>query len=366
MSPNKEWSHSEPIDLTNDDDAPKTSSAYSQNSNDQASKPTAQAFQPAKFSAEEWTAKLKDKTWAMPNSDLSGSNLKTPKRPSRSTGPRRPTLATKVDSDGVKDDNATNPPKFVSEPAVPGLSGFNAATNGSSKASSGGVADAMDIDDSFADTVPFPPPTNDDLHSRSQPAPANEVPTHSDVDVDLNNLARVAPFAPSSTGLKDMDDLSTTLPFESRAAPAVDLGKTVSASSSNLRLPKPPKRIFPPSELNQLSWARYVADMNAYVCDWHVFNKKMVEHFRSRQEQLDMTMLSHWINMIGDGPPPSGLDGRNAGYATYMAWMAEDDKCREWWNVANEKNRECFEDLGRTRERVKADTRLLRADGLMW
>jgi hypothetical protein len=162
-----------------------------------------------------------------------------------------------------------------------------------------------------------------------------------------------------------MDDLSTTLPFESRAARAVNLDQPVSGSSSDLLLPKPPRRIFPPSVLNEFSWARYVADMNAYACDWRVFNKKMVEHFRSRQEQLDMSMHSHWISMVGDGPSPSALDGRNAGYATYMAWMAEDDRCRERWNVAYERHRECFEDLGRVRERVKADARLLRVDGLM-
>jgi hypothetical protein len=106
--------------------------------------------------------------------------------------------------------------------------------------------------------------------------------------------------------------------------------------------------------------------MNAYVCDWNVFNRKMVEHFRSRQEQVGMSMHSHWINMIGDGPSPEKLDGRNAGYATYMAWLDEDDKCREWWNVANERNRQCFEGLGQMRAKVKAEPRLLHSDGLMW
>jgi hypothetical protein len=363
MSPNKNGAHSEPIDLTSDSDGPKASDAHDQNGANQASKPTAEAFQPAKFSAEEWAAKLKDQTWAMPNSELSGSNPKPPKRPSRSTGARRPTLSTKADSYTAKTSNSTIPPKFVSEMAVPGLSDFGATTNGSTRASSGPAGDAMDIDDSFSDTVPITPPTDDGIPHLSQPARGNEIPTHS--DVNLNNLAKVAPFAPSSTGLKDMDDLSTALPFESRAAPAVNLSKPVSGTS-NLRLPKPPKPIIPPFEVNQLSWARYVADMNAYVCDWHVFNKRMVEHFRGRQEQVDMSMDSHWISMIGDGQPPDALDGRHAGYVTYMAWLEEDDKCREWWNVANERHRQCFEDLGKMRAKVKADPRLLHSDGTMW
>jgi hypothetical protein len=363
MSPNKDGAHSEPIDLTSDTDMPKAADPYDQNGADQPSKPTAQAFQPTKFSAEEWAAKLKDQTWAIPNSELSGSNPKPPKRPSRSTGGRRPTLSTKSDSDAAINSNSTIPPKFGSENAVPGLSDFGASTNGGLRAGSGPTGDAMDIDDSFSDTVPITPPTDDGAHHPCQPARANEIPMHS--DVNLHNFAKVAPFAPSSTGLKDMDDLSTNLPFESRAAPALNLGKPVS-STSNLRLPKPPKSIIPPSEVNQLSWARYVADMNAYVCDWHVFNKRMIEHFRGRQEQVDMSMNSHWINMIGDGQPPHALDGRHAGYATYMAWLEEDDKCREWWNVANEKHRQCFEELGKIRAKVKAEPRLLHSDGTIW
>jgi hypothetical protein len=357
MSPNKHESHSEPIDLTSDSDAPKASDVHDQNGKDQASKPTAQVFQPAKFSAEEWAAKLKDQTWAIPSSELNGSNPKTPKRPSKSTGARRPTTSTKIDSDAATSGNPIIPPTFVSETAVPGLSDFGAAVNGGRRASSGAVADAMDIDDSFSDTVPLTPPTNDELHNLDQPAPRNEFPTPSDVNlnnVNLNDFAKVAPFAPSSTGLRDMDDLSTTLPFESRAAPAIDLSKPVSGSSSDLRLPKPPKPIVPPSEVNQLSWARYVADMNSYVCDWSVFNKKMIEHFRRRQEQVEMSMNSRWISMIGDGRSPDALDGPKAGYATYMAWLEADDKCREWWNVANERNRQCFEDLGKMRAKVKA------------
>jgi hypothetical protein len=58
--------------------------------------------------------------------------------------------------------------------------------------------------------------------------------------------------------------------------------------------------------------------------------------------------------MIGDGPAPEALDGSKAGYATFMAWLEEDVKVREWWYVANERNKRCFEDLGKTRARVKA------------
>ena len=352
MSPNKGDHSSEPIDLTGDSDGRKAFEAQDQNGRNRASMPTAQAFPPGRFSAEEWAAKLKDPNWAMPSSELNSNNVKTPKRPSKSGGVKRPTIPTKDDPDAAHNGQPGVASKFVSETAIPGQSHFDATLNGGRRASSGDVADAMDIDDSISDTVPLAPQASHAPNNRDQPAPPCEYPTTA--DVNLNNLANVPPFGPSSTGLKDMGDLSTNLPFESRAAPDVHHSKTVPGSSSDLCLPKPPKPINPPAQINEVSWKSYVADMNAYFYDWSVFNKKMIEHFRSRQEQVDMSMASHWISMIGDGPPPDALGGSNAGYTTFMAWLEEDAKVRQWWDVANERNKQCFEDLGKTRARVKA------------
>jgi hypothetical protein len=355
MSPNKGDHSSEPIDLTSDSDDRKAFDARDKNGGDHAGVPTVQAFPPGKFSAEEWAAKLKDQTWAIPTSDLNSNNSKAPKRSSKSGSAKRPTVATQGDPEAVHNGQPKVTPKFVSETAIPGQSHFDTPANGGRRASSGDVTDAMDIDDSLSDPVPLSPKASNGPHNRDQPAPPCEYPTTA--DVNLNNLANVAPFAPSSTGLKDMDDLSTNLPFESRAAPDVHHNNTIPGSSSNLRLPKPPKPINPPTHIDEASWTRYVADMNAYFYDWSVFNKKMIEHFRSRQEQVDMSMASHWISMIGDGPPPEALNGSKAGYATFMAWLNEDAKIREWWNVANERNKQCFENLGKTRARVKAVSR---------
>ena len=73
--------NSEHIVLTRDSDAPQAPDAPNLNGSDQASMPTAQAFQPRKFSAEEWAAKFKDQTWVVPGTEMSGSQAKTPKRP---------------------------------------------------------------------------------------------------------------------------------------------------------------------------------------------------------------------------------------------------------------------------------------------
>jgi len=79
--------NSEPIDLTSDSDAPQAPDASNPNGSDQASMPTAQAFPPGKFSAEEWAAKLKDQRWAVPSTETSSSQVKTPQRPQPGKSP---------------------------------------------------------------------------------------------------------------------------------------------------------------------------------------------------------------------------------------------------------------------------------------
>ena len=66
-----------------------------------------------------------------------------------------------------------------------------------------------------------------------------------------------------------------------------------------------------------------------------------------------MGMASHWMSSVGDGPAPDAADRQKAGYGTYMAWLDDDARCRKWWDVAFEKHRKCFEDLGEVRQKVK-------------
>ena len=306
------------------------------------------AFQPGKFSAEEWAAKLKDQTWAIPTTELN-AKLKTPKRPSKSNPARRSTHAPIIDL-GEAEGGAAKRPEMASGIEFQNTEPKPESRQSNSRRGSGAGVDPMDIDDSFSDTV-ISPPTSLTPSERANYDRRNEGAKHSPAEVKLDDFVNVAPFAPSSTGLKDLDDLATMLPFESRAASGMGRKESISASSRRLNLPKPPKPIAAPAQnrLNETTWKTYVADMNAYFYDWNVFNKKMVKHFESRQEQVGMSMANHWIEMQGDGN-----SGKQAGYATFMQWLEEDAQCREWWNVANEKNRECFEDLGKARAQMKA------------
>lgn len=84
----------------------------------------------------------------------------------------------------------------------------------------------------------------------------------------------------------------------------------------------------------------------------------MLDHFRTRQDQINVGMRNNWIDSMGDGPSVEAFDTASdpslrAGFSTYMAWLEDDAKCRSWWDTANERHRECFENLARIRDIMK-------------
>jgi hypothetical protein len=215
--------------------------------------------------------------------------------------------------------------------------------------------DIMDVDDS-----PPVETTPNGIHpttaKAAQPTPRRSSP---DGGVDLRDFTQHAPFVPTASGLKGLDDLATHLPFESKAEEKVD---KPAARLRALNLPKPPKVIVPPAadRLDQANFLQYVDNMNAYMRDWNVFNAKMIEHFRGRQDRVCETMSQSWVSMLGDGPDADKLEEditQKAGYAAYMQWLKDDAQCRQWWDHANEKHLQCLEDLGRIREVAKKKLR---------
>ena len=330
--PEKTEDHQEPEQ--NDED---TRSRY-------ASK--AAAFAAATFSADKWSEDLKNQKWDVPNNEVNKGRdkTKTPKRVSKSTnGPRR--TAPPGASDSQED--------YLNNKAA---SGFN-------------DPDAMDIDQDPLETAPetLNIPKQDDVPAAEQSAaPTKPIPN----GVDLSDLGKTAPFAPSNTGLGDLSDLNMSLPFTSRAEPAPDLERHLSGASAgsgyrHLNLPKPPTAVVAPpdQQLTQARWEEYTRDMYAYMHDWNVFNIKMIDHFRARQDQVNVGMIKHWISSITDGPDAdrllvgdTSLDQPRAGYLAYMQWLDDDDVCREWWEEASERHRRSMEELGRVRSEVKRMT----------
>ncbi len=300
-------------------------------------------------SQEEWAKHLKPTTWEFLPPPPPGSPIRTSrkrpiaaKRPSktankRSAAPKAASISATLDDSGDENEAAST-------------------TTLSSKESNGGGS-AMDIDPALTPPSAELPKTNganippqavqtDSTVCNPGPTlpPRSNGNTHAEPDtsnLNLGDLSNVAPFAPSQSGLGDLNDLSTTLPFESRPS----LNPFNIHTPQPLILPSPPKSVTVPANLTQTSWERYLAQMRGYMFEWNAYNTKMLRHFNERQTSNETTMKPDWMSAIGEG-------NDKWGYKTYMQGIEEDFRVREHWDVSWERHRECMKGLGAMRESV--------------
>ena len=291
---------------------------------------------PVNLSKEEWAQHFRPPSWpyqsANSSSPIRGTSRKRSKTPLKATRvpSKRPQPASV--SDGV--DDATE--------------GTGAASVESLSSRTSNDESAMDIDPVL--TPPSGPSTGEHKSStqsdrtvtgeqtkpRGPPIPprVNGQATGHAEHIYVSDLKNVAPFAASAEGLKDLNDLTTTLPFESKSS---DKPPTV-VKPQLLKLPDPPKApVAPPLS----TWDRYIAQMKVYMLEWNQFNSKMLAHFTERQSNTGNTLTGDWMSSRG-----------SQGYQQYMRGVEEDFRVREHWDVSWEKHRECMRNLGAVRDLV--------------
>ena len=298
---------------------------------------------PTKFSTEKWHQTFKEPNWAFPppppiQSPRPG-NPKRPKTPRKmSTANKRPTVPKPASVtpaiDGEDEGDASNEASSAleSEPDY---------TNGNSP---------MDLDPAMTPPPSQPPQSPLTARSDTYVDPISHIirsaipPDLSGHDVEagkddshlnLSDLTKTAPFGPSQDGLKSLDDLKSTLPFPSSASAIPGH----SSAPQQLLLPNPPKAPAIPDHVNQSTWEPYIAYMRAYMAEWSHFNTKMLNHFSTRQEEVETKLGPEWMSAMGE-----------EGYARYMKGVGEDFRVREHWDVSWEKHCECMRGLGRVRE----------------
>lgn len=310
---------------------------------------TGAASQPAIFSPSEWQQTFKESSWVYPATGPS------PTRPAsvsskRTKAPitRRPSAAPK--QAGVSD--AANEPSLSNGRYQASVENLSSDSQDSS---------AMDIDTDApsapngqpkgsapareARTVPaFPQKAEWKEGSQKQSAGASSSATDAfGPGLDgLIGLKNVAPITPSSDGgLRDLKDLTSTLPFESRASANHPLKPS---APRNLGLPPVPKAPDEPARVTKQLFASYMQAMFAYMALWHKFNSTMVLHFAERGkwcECLDPT----WLTAAGEVTDRPGFD-------SYLKALQEDEKVRKHWNIACEKHLVALEACAKVREKV--------------
>ena len=364
--------HSQSPITTTFQDHSKSNGVPSSNSNQDPTSPAGPDREP--FRPEFWTEELKQHTWDP--------------QPTPQTSPKRSApMSRKVPESRVKSFRGTSGTRSTRRAAVPKPATVSTASEGSDSQESpsestsaramaeespaSNVNDegsAMDIDpitpsnERQEDSTPatsngmsgtdlndttrtgkvepgMKPPTS----NRTSPPPGeshvetNGVPPSSKLNLD--NLKKVEPFIQSTgQGLKDMQDLSSTLPFESRASITDPL---TPLAPRQLQLPKPPKCPPVPPKLTQTTWEQYLATMQVYMYEWNLFVDLMLAHFQERQVETKERLTPNWMSILGEGP--------KGGYLKYMQGVEEDFRVREHYDVAWEKHREGMWAFGKIR-----------------
>lgn len=268
--------------------------------------------------------------------------------------------------------------------------------------------EAMDLDDETpatqasapaADKTPKPAKARQGP-SKQRPASKNGNQKESEKShFNLKNLSTTAPFtSTNSSGIEDLQDISATLPFESRAKVPKTNARDV--RPRELACPNPPKRPRRPAlvatgigvqmALPRSAWERYAAEMNTYMREWNEFNRRMLRHFNARQDANETSLAPGWISAVGDSTrlningqgdsedtdddskTTNGDDNYDnndddvmvagaarGGFSAYLRAVEEDVKVRKHWDVACELHRECILELGELRQWILSGGKLM-------
>ncbi|OAX85554.1 hypothetical protein ACJ72_00048 [Emergomyces africanus] len=370
------------------------------------------AFTDSGFSVDKWKEEvLKADIWSIPHNELPQQNpnrQKIPKKQLKPTVKRQPTIPK---------------PATITTEAEEVESTLSSGKTDEAKQIFPEGVEAMDIDEGITASKTPPreqhatPPSatteaaiKPPVSSPTKPMPSSNIPANN--TLNLKNFTNVAPFtATNSTGINDLNDLSSTLPFESRPDDTSHTRLTV--RPQDLALPKPPRVPAAPNFSTaehphkaqiQLKWERYINEFNAYMHDWNTFNRTMLGHFNARQQTVETGLAPNWARAVGDsarlriidevdstrknhnsntatvnnnhnnnnniGGMQDGDDEGNdaddeqlvagsakGGFNAYMRGVKEDFVVRQHWEVAWERHLACLEALDVTRRFMRGGAR---------
>jgi hypothetical protein len=160
---------------------------------------------------------------------------------------------------------------------------------------------------------------------------------------NLEDLANVEPIGRSGAeggGLKNLADLSETLPFPSQPSSIGGGGKET--SSQALQIPALPKVPLPPAKWTKSSWSDYAKRFAAYLQHHHQFNRGVLAHFEAREKVSEELM-----------GVPGWLESNGGRFEQYVVGVEGDEGMREIWALEGERHREAVRGFGVRREQVR-------------
>ncbi|EME45972.1 hypothetical protein DOTSEDRAFT_70097 [Dothistroma septosporum NZE10] len=311
-----------------------------------------------KFDEQQWKSTFRDPSWTWKPEARSDSQ-----NGSRSKTPIRKASRLQTNDQGTATGTQEQPHIIIDEPDPPG--------DGAPEAAAANDADAMDIDTDPPTTSTSPNPeqvTTRETTSTKGPryvsvepspwrkqqeaqqrSPSSARPardaTEPQLRTNLEDLAQVEPIAKSADGLKNLADMSSTLPFQSSAATTAN---AQALKPQRLMTPAVPKAPEPPTRLSKQSWHVYAVSFGTYLKHFHGFNKTMLAHFDTREKQADTRMFNGtaWLEATGD--PTS-----HTGWGHYLKGVLEDEAVRTAWELGCERHLEAVKTFEKLRERIR-------------
>lgn len=288
-----------------------------------------------KFAEAQWTSHFDGVKFDMDNPPSGRSASRTSNRKRVRTWPKppaaqpsvndienEPTAGDSTTGDSVHSSNANSDidPMDLDEPTPPSVKTDERKSNASPFTQANGTA-------STPRQGPTLPPREND----------HKLPDAGTTKFNLGDWQKHFPFAPSNEGLANMNDMSTTLPFESRASPTKP--STETAPSRN-GLPHPPSCPNPPPNLTQSSCEHYLAKLCQYMDSWNTFNSEMVGILAAKQAFTQDCSKCNWLDIRGNG------------YDDYMKGLEEHKRARVYLDTAYEHHEKDMEILGNVRAEI--------------
>lgn len=292
---------------------------------------------PAKYSPEEWAKHFQDATWAFDPNNLRTSS---PGKPESKTASRSNSAAVRKSS-RVANKIPINTPKPAT---VADEVDENTARTQS--------PDEMDVDDTppaSAPTVPQPTTTQEpriypvDTSNLRQADSETKASETSGFNVKLDDLGAAVDPQPSQ-GLDGLSDISSTLPFTSKASTTIP-----TFTPQNLVLPSLPRAPTTPTKLSRSSWSTYCTTFSIYLDKFNKYNAVIVAHFASRQELAAKVVRAGIRALEAVGEASTG-----EGFMSYAQGVKEDERVREHWMVGCERHGEAIKEFEAVRERVRS------------
>ncbi|KAI4715809.1 hypothetical protein E4T48_07987 [Aureobasidium sp. EXF-10727] len=291
---------------------------------------------PAKYSPEEWAKHFQDATWAFDPNTLRTSS---PGKPESRTTSRSNSAAVRKGSRVANKIPVTTPkPATVADEAEENVPRTQSP-------------DEMDVDDAppaSATTSAQPSTTQepriypvDTTNLRQTDTEANKRESDG-FNVKLDDL-NAAVDAPPSQGLDGLADMSSTLPFTSKASTTIP-----TFTPQNLVLPSLPRAPPTPTKLTRAAWSTYCTTFSIYLDKFNKYNAAIVSHFSSRQE-LAAKLVKGGIRAL----EAVGEASNGEGFMSYAQAVKEDERVREHWNVGCEKHADAVKEFEAVRERVR-------------